>query len=128
RIAGTVRRGVAIIGVPVWDGDSFNGAAVVAGGLVRGVYRKRFLPNYGVFDEARYFRAGDHPGVLRIGDIRVGLAVCEDIWYPTPVVSSLAAARVDIICCISSSPYQRGKGTRREEMLATRADDASAAV
>lgn len=128
RIAATVRHGVAIIGVPEWDGDTFNGAAVVAGGLVRAIYRKRFLPNYGVFDEARYFRAGDHPGVLRIGDTRVGLAVCEDIWYPTPVVSSLSAARVDVICCISASPYHRGKGDRREGMLATRADDASAAL
>jgi NAD+ synthase (glutamine-hydrolysing) len=128
RVAATVRRGVAIIGVPEWDGDCFNGAAIVADGLVRGIYRKRFLPNYGVFDEARYFRAGDRPGLIRIGGVRVGLAVCEDIWYPSPVVSSLAAARADIICCIASSPYHRGKGDRREGMLATRADDASAAL
>lgn len=128
RVAGAVRRGVAIIGVPEWDGDCFNGAAIVHDGLVRAIYRKRFLPNYGVFDEARYFRAGDRPGVIRVGDARVGLAVCEDIWYPSPVASSLAAARVDLMCCISASPYHREKGDRREGMLATRADDASAAL
>jgi len=126
RIAAGVRHGVAIIGVPEWDGDCFNGAAIVHDGAVRAIYRKRFLPNYGVFDEARYFRAGEGVGVIRMGDVRVGLAVCEDIWYPSPVVSSLTAARVDVICCISASPYHRGKGDRREGMLATRADDAAA--
>jgi NAD+ synthase (glutamine-hydrolysing) len=59
---------------------------------------------------------------------RIGLAVCEDIWYPSPVAAELAAARVDLICCISASPYHRGKGDRREGMLATRADDCAAAL
>lgn len=128
RVAEAVRHGVAIIGLPEWDGDAFNAAAIAHDGAVRAIYRKRFLPNYGVFDEARYFRAGDRVGLIRLGDVRVGLAVCEDIWYPSPVVSSLAAARADVICCISASPYHRGKGDRREGMLATRADDASAAL
>ncbi|MEQ8834939.1 MAG: NAD+ synthase [Miltoncostaeaceae bacterium] len=128
RIAEAVRHGVAIIGFPEWDGDAFNAAAVVHDGEVRAIYRKRFLPNYGVFDEARYFRAGDRAGLIRLGDVRVGLAVCEDVWYPSPVVSSLSAAHADVICCISASPYHRGKGDRREGMLATRADDASAAL
>jgi NAD+ synthase (glutamine-hydrolysing) len=95
---------------------------------VQAVYHKRFLPNYGVFDEARYFRAGDAPMVLEIAGVRIGLAVCEDIWYPSPVASDLAAARVDLICCISASPFHRGKGDRREAMLATRADDCAAAL
>ena len=60
--------------------------------------------------------------------LRIGLAVCEDIWYPTPVAADLAAARVDLVCCISASPYHRGKGDRREGMLATRADDCAAAL
>jgi NAD+ synthase (glutamine-hydrolysing) len=127
-VAAAVRRGTAIVGAPEWDGDCYNGAAILHDGLVRAVYRKRFLPNYGVFDEARYFRAGDRPGVIRVGGVRVGLAVCEDVWYPSPVVSALAAARVDVICCVAASPYHRGKGGRREEMLATRADDASSAL
>ncbi len=61
RVAAGVRRGVAVIGFPEWDGDCHNAAAIVADGRVQAVYRKRFLPNYGVFDEARYFRAGERP-------------------------------------------------------------------
>ena len=128
RVAATVRTGVAVIGFPEWNGDCHNAAAVVADGRVQAVYHKRFLPNYGVFDEARYFRAGDAPMVLEVGGTRIGLAVCEDIWYPSPVAADLAAARVDLVCCISASPYHRGKGDRREAMLATRADDCAAAL
>ena len=128
RLAAGVRRGIAIVGFPDWDGDCYNGAAVVADGRVQAVYRKRFLPNYGVFDEARYFAAGDAPMVLETLGMRIGLAVCEDIWYPNPVAADLAAARVDLVCCISASPYHRGKGDRREGMLATRADDCAAAL
>ena len=127
-VAAGVRRGLAVIGFPEWDGDCHNSAAVVAEGRVQAVYRKRFLPNYGVFDEARYFRAGDGPMVLEALGARIGIAICEDIWYPSPVASDLAAARVDLICCISASPYHRGKGDRREQMLATRADDCAAAL
>ncbi len=128
RIAAGVRRGVAVVGFPEWNADCHNAAAVLADGRVQAVYRKRFLPNYGVFDEARYFRAGDSALVLEAFGARIGIVICEDIWYPTPVASDLAAARVDLICCISASPYHRGKGDRREQMLATRADDCAAAL
>ena len=128
RVAARVRRGLAVIGFPEWDGDCHNAAAVVADGRVQAVYRKRFLPNYGVFDEARYFRAGDRAMVIDAHGARIGICICEDIWYPTPVASDLAAARADLICCISASPYHRGKGDRREGMLATRADDCAAAL
>ena len=128
RVAARVRRGLAVIGFPEWDGDCHNSAAVVADGRVQAVYRKRFLPNYGVFDEARYFRAGDRALVIDALGARIGICICEDIWYPSPVASDLAAARVDLICCISASPYHRGKGDRREGMLATRADDCAAAL
>ena len=128
RIAPTVTTGIAVIGFPEWNGDCHNAAAVVADGRVQAVYHKRFLPNYGVFDEARYFRAGDGPMVLELNGIRIGLAICEDIWYPSPVAADLAAARVDLVCCISASPFHRGKGDRREAMLATRADDCAAAL
>ena len=127
-VAAGVGRGMAVNGFPEWDGDCHNSAAVVADGRVQAVYHKRFLPNYGVFDEARYFRAGDGPMVLEALGARIGIAICEDIWYPSPVASDLAAARVDLICCISASPYHRGKGDRREQMLATRADDCAAAL
>jgi NAD+ synthase (glutamine-hydrolysing) len=128
RLATSVRSGIAIVGFPDWSGDCHNAAAVVADGRVQAVYHKRFLPNYGVFDEARYFRAGAEAMVLEADGIRIGLAVCEDIWYPSPVASDLAAARVDLVCCISASPFHRGKGDRREAMLATRADDIAAAL
>jgi len=128
RLAPGVRRGLAVIGFPEWDGECHNSAAVVADGRVQAIYRKRFLPNYGVFDEARYFRAGEAPLVIEALGVRIGLAVCEDIWYPTPVAADLAAARVDLVCCISASPYHRGKGDRREGMLATRADDCASAL
>jgi NAD+ synthase (glutamine-hydrolysing) len=128
RVAVGVRRGLAVIGFPEWDGECHNSAAVVADGRVQAIYRKRFLPNYGVFDEARYFRAGEAPLVLEALGVRIGISVCEDIWYPNPVAADLAAARVDLVCCISASPYHRGKGDRREGMLATRADDCAAAL
>jgi len=127
-IARHVTTGAALIGCVEWDGDCFNAAAVVADGRVQQVYHKRFLPNYGVFDEARYFRAGDGPLVVELFGLRVGLAICEDIWYPDPVASDLTAAAVDVIACLSASPWHVGKGDARERMLATRAADCSAAL
>ncbi|MEZ5079856.1 MAG: NAD+ synthase [Thermoleophilia bacterium] len=128
RVAREVGDFVAIVGFPLWDRDLYNAAAVLSGGSRRAVYRKRFLPNYGVFDEARYFRAGSRPLVLEFCGLRVGLTICEDIWYPTPVVSDLAAAGVDVIACLSASPWHRDKGDARERMLCTRAADAGAAL
>jgi NAD+ synthase (glutamine-hydrolysing) len=89
------------------------------------VYHKRFLPNYGVFDEARYFAPGDGQIVLEVGGVRVGIVICEDIWYPSPVSGDLAAARLDLVCCLSASPFAQGKGAGRERMLRTRARDAA---
>ncbi len=119
---------VALIGAVEWDGDCYNSAAVVADGRVQAVYRKRYLPNYGVFDEARYFQAGSGPLSVEIRGARVGVVICEDIWYPGPISGDLATARLDLVCCLSASPYHVGKGARREGMLATRAGDCSAAL
>ncbi len=128
QIAAEVREGAAIVGCVEWDEDCFNSAAIIADGRVQQVYHKRFLPNYGVFDEARYFRAGDGPLVVELFGLRIGLAICEDIWYPDPVASDLTAAGVDLIACLSASPWHGGKGDARERMLATRAADCSAAL
>ncbi len=128
RVAGGVVDGAALVGFVEWDHDCFNSVAVLSQGRVQAIYRKRFLPNYGVFDEARYFRAGDAPLVVELLGVRIGIAICEDIWYPTPVASDLAAASVDLICCVSASPFHCGKGDVREAMLATRAYDCSAAL
>ncbi len=82
RLAPEVTHGVAIVGFPEWNADCHNAAAVLAQGRVQAVYRKRFLPNYGVFDEARYFRAGEAPLVIETLGMRIGIAICEDIWHP----------------------------------------------
>ena len=119
---------VAIVGFVEHDDDVHNAAAVVADGRVQAVYRKRFLPNYGVFDEARYFRAGTQQLVLDIQGARVGVVICEDIWYPSPVAADLARARLDVIACLSSSPFHLAKGDGRERMLQTRASDSAAAL
>lgn len=127
-LARDVTDGVALVGFVEHDEDVHNAAAVIADGRVQAVYRKRFLPNYGVFDEARYFRAGTRPLVLGIEGARVGIVICEDIWYPAPVAAELAEARLHLIACISSSPFHLAKGDSRERMLATRAYDSAAAL
>ena len=127
-LAREVTGGVAIVGFVEHDEDVHNAAAVIADGEVQAVYRKRFLPNYGVFDEARYFRAGTEPIVLDIAGARVGVVICEDIWYSAPVAGDLAEARLDLVACISSSPFHLAKGAGRERMLQTRAYDSSAAL
>ncbi len=127
-IAASVTHGAAIVGFVDGREECFNAAAVLADGRVQAIYHKRFLPNYGVFDEARYFQGGTEQLVVEIDGARVGIVICEDIWYSEPVAGDLAIARLDLIACISASPYHRGKAPARERMLATRAYDSSAAL
>ena len=127
-LAADITEGVAIVGFVEHDEDVHNAAAVVADGRVQAIYRKRFLPNYGVFDEARYFRAGTRPIILDVQGARIGIVICEDIWYPAPVAAELARARLDVIACISSSPFHLAKAGARERMLQTRAADSGAAL
>ncbi|MFA9272738.1 MAG: NAD+ synthase, partial [Baekduiaceae bacterium] len=94
----------------------------------RGVYRKLHLPNYGVFDELRYFQSGDTPAVVEVDGVTVGLTICEDIWQPGPPLSSEALAGAPVIVNLSASPYHAGKGAQRERMIAQRARDSLAAV
>ena len=89
------------------------------------MYHKQFLPNYGVFDEDRYFQAGRELVLLRCGDTLVGPTVCEDIWQPGPPATDLALAGAHVVANISASPFHLGKGAEREDMLATRARDNS---
>ncbi len=127
-LAADITEGIAIVGFVEHDEDVHNAAAVVADGRVQAIYRKRFLPNYGVFDEARYFRAGTRPIILDVQGARIGIVICEDIWYPAPVAAELARARLDVIACISSSPFHLAKADARERMLQTRAADSGAAL
>ena len=122
-IAAETKEIAALVGTPHLDRDLFNACAVCADGRVKAVYRKRFLPNYGVFDEDRYFQPGRDLVLLRLGDTLVGPTICEDIWQPGPPATDLALAGAHVIANISASPFHLGKGREREEMLAQRARD-----
>ena len=99
-----------------------NAAALVAGGGLRGVYHKGLLPNYGVFDEDRYFAVGEDPASLwEINGVAVGVSVCEDIWVPDGPPADQVAAGAEILLNINGSPYHRGKGSERQQMLGERA-------
>jgi len=114
----------AVIGFVDRKADIFNAAAVAHEGKLALVYHKMYLPNYGVFDEFRYFRAGDAAPVLKVGDATVGVSICEDIWYPDgPFFHQALSGGAEVLINISSSPYHAGKGRWRERMLATRAAD-----
>jgi NAD+ synthase (glutamine-hydrolysing) len=113
----------ALVGVPLFDGDLYNVCAVCAGGEVRATYRKRFLPNYGVFDEDRYFAPGRGLVLLDVGGARVGVTVCEDMWQPGPPATDLALAGAELLVNISASPFHVGREREREEMFRTRARD-----
>jgi NAD+ synthase (glutamine-hydrolysing) len=115
----------ALVGTPWFDRDLFNACAVCSGGEVKALYRKRFLPNYGVFDEDRYFAPGRDLLLLRLGEILVGPTICEDVWQPGPPATDLALAGAELIVNLSASPYHVGKAEDREEMLVTRARDNS---
>jgi NAD+ synthase (glutamine-hydrolysing) len=103
--------------------DIYNAAAIIQDGVLEGVYHKIYLPNYGVFDENRYFRAGTECPVFRIAGVNVGINICEDIWYEAGPATIQANSGAEVIINISSSPYHYDKGRLREKMLATRALD-----
>jgi NAD+ synthase (glutamine-hydrolysing) len=127
-VAASTRGIVAVVGFPERAGDVFNSAAVLADGQVAAIYRKIHLPNYGVFDEQRYFQAADEPATIQLNGITLGLTVCEDIWEPGPPATSEALAGAEVIVNLSASPYHRGKGLQRERMLEQRARDNLVAV
>jgi NAD+ synthase (glutamine-hydrolysing) len=129
KIATRTGRTVAVVGFPLAGRDLYNAAAVCAGGTVRGVYRKWLLPNYGVFDEARYFTASDDPGSLFVvGGVRVAVSICEDAWTPTGPIAAQAAGGAELAVNINASPYYEGRIAERETMLSTRAADHSVPI
>jgi NAD+ synthase (glutamine-hydrolysing) len=113
----------ALVGVPVLEADLYNACAVCGDGEVRAIYRKRFLPNYGVFDEDRYFASGRDLVLLDVGGCRLGLTICEDMWQPGPPATDLALAGAELLINLSASPFNVGKVREREEMFRTRARD-----
>ena len=120
---------LSVIGFPEAGDDIYNAAAICGDGRVLASQRKQFLPNYGVFDENRYFAAGNVNSVLRLSlesgrDAILGVNVCEDIWYPDgPMRDQALAGDAELIINVSASPYHRGKGAFRAQMIGTRAAD-----
>jgi NAD+ synthase (glutamine-hydrolysing) len=106
---------------------AYNSLAVLSGGELRAVYRKCDLPNYGVFDERRYFEPGTAPSLIDVDAVPVGLTVCEDIWHPGSPETDEVGAGARLVVNASASPYHRGKGRARERMVADRARSNSAA-
>src|SRR5688572_25152360 len=131
KLAARTRHCAAVVGFVDEDRDLFNAAAVCAQGEVLGTYRKRLLPNYAVFDEARYFTPGNETDPLElyvIGGVKVGVSICEDIWSPDGPLSVQADGGAELAININASPYHRGKAAYRERMLATRAADSHSAL
>src|SRR5438874_187778 len=127
-LAREVRGIVALVGFPHFDRDLYNACAVCADGEVKAIYRKRYLPNYGVFDEDRYFAAGRGLVMLRLGEALVGVTVCEDMWQPGPPATDLALAGAQLLVNVSASPFHVGKDREREEMFGQRARDTASFV
>jgi NAD+ synthase (glutamine-hydrolysing) len=123
QVARKARGIVVLVGTPIYDRDLYNACAVCAGGEVKAVYRKRFLPNYGVFDEDRYFAPGRDLILLEHGKTLSGVTICEDMWQPGPPATDLALAGAELLVNLSASPFHLAKEREREEMLITRARD-----
>jgi NAD+ synthase (glutamine-hydrolysing) len=126
-VASDVHDLVALVGFAGANGFTHNSLAVLADGEIRGTYSKMLLPNYGVFDERRYFESGSSPALIELGGVLIGLTICEDVWFPGPPSSAEALAGAGLIVNASASPYHRGKGTEREQMVAQRARETGAA-
>ena len=127
-LAASVGGCAAIVGFVDRKDDIYNAAAILEGRRVAGVYHKTYLPNYGVFDEFRYFQVGRLSSMIQIGDVRVGISICEDIWYADGPLARQLDGGAEVLINISSSPYHAGKRRWRERMLATRAADGMAYV
>ncbi len=136
KLAAHTGRCAAVVGFVDVDRDLYNAAAVCAHGEVLDRYHKRLLPNYSVFDEARYFVPGtDSDGAVSdplelyvIGGVKVGVSICEDIWSPFGPLATQSAGGAELNVNLNGSPYEVGKAARRERMLATRAADTHAAL
>ena len=129
RVAHAARGIVALVGAPHRDGRRlYNACLVCRDGEIGAVYRKRLLPNYGVFDEKRYFEPGETVELLELGHRQLGLTVCEDLWQPAPVAVESAAAGAQVLVNLSASPFHVGKDQEREGMFAARARDSGCGI
>ncbi|HSS62555.1 MAG TPA: NAD+ synthase [Candidatus Limnocylindrales bacterium] len=118
----------AVVGFVDEDGDIFNAAAFLHEGEIKAVYHKVFLPNYGVFDEKRYFQPGHKCPIVEVDGVRIGLSVCEDCWFPSGPMAWQAHHGAKLLININGSPYHYGKRAPREAMIGGRAADYGAFV
>jgi NAD+ synthase (glutamine-hydrolysing) len=118
----------AVVGFVDNDGAIFNAAAFLHGGELKAVYHKVFLPNYGVFDEQRYFEPGHRCPIVVLDDVRIGISVCEDCWYPSGPMAWQAHHGAQVLININGSPYHAGKRAQREAMVGERAADYGAFI
>lgn len=117
-----------VVGYPKFvEGKLFNMAGVIYEGEIIYEYAKQCLPNYQVFDEKRYFVAGDNPGVFMINTIKIGISICEDIWEGAPI-QQLKDHNVDLMLNLNASPFHLSKQTLREELVRERAIDLNAPI
>jgi NAD+ synthase (glutamine-hydrolysing) len=118
-----------VVGFVDRSDDLYNAAAFISDAKIQGVFHKQILPNYGVFDELRYFRPGrKEPEVILYGDVRIGVTICEDIWSPYGPMAAYSSGQVDVVVNINASPFAQGKQLQREKMLSTRAADGSLSI
>ena len=118
----------AVVGFVDRQEKLYNAAAIIHNGKLAGIYHKICLPNYGVFDENRYFQAGSECITYTIAGVNIGINICEDIWEDTGPTAIQAYSGAEVIVNISASPYHYGKGSIREKLMATRARDNTAIV
>ena len=123
RVAAASQGIAVLVGYVGVEPDISNAAGLAYDGTLVDTYRKMYLPNYGVFDEDRYFRKGDECPVYVINGVRVGVGICEDIWYPVGPMAVQREAGAELVISINASPFHAGKGEQREKMIATRAAD-----
>lgn len=129
-LAKKVSKITAIVGFVDVDRQKriYNAAAIITNGRIKGVYHKRDLPNYGVFDEKRYFTEGKNNSLFSLNGTKVGLSICEDIWREKGVYQEQRKGKARILINLSSSPYDFGKLKQREDLLIRRAKKAQAVV
>jgi NAD+ synthase (glutamine-hydrolysing) len=127
-IAAEARDIVALVGTPLLDGDLYNACAICAGGEVTGWAKKWHLPNYGVFDEKRYFVSGSELALVDVAGTKVGITICEDMWIPGAPTTELAAAGAELVVNLSASPFHVGRAEEREAIFSARARESGVRV
>lgn len=117
----------AVVGFPHSEGVTYNAAALLHGGRIVQVAHKCALPNYGVFDDKRWFEPGHAVTVTSLGDVRAGILICEDAWQPEPAAAA-ARAGAELLIVVNASPFDADKQTVREAVLAARARETGCAI